>query len=1115
MKIELNDSTPVNVPPYRVPLHKREAVEKAVEDMLESGIVRPSISPYNAPVVAVKKPNSDSYRICIDFRAVNSITKPVAQPLDNIDDILASLGKAKYLTKLDLKSAYHNMCLVEEDKEKTAFSVGHQHLEFNRVPFGLVNSGAYFSQLMSIILKGIKGVFVINYLDDILVYSEDFKSHLLHLKEVFRRLRHANLRLNLSKCEFVKTSVEYLGHVIDGNGLRPSPHKVAAIQNAPPPKNVRGVRSFVGLLSYYRRYISKFSEVAEPLINLTRKNTKFIWDDDCQKSFETLKQALQKPPILVFPDITKQFILYCDASDTAVGSVLVQEHDGIEKPVYFLSHSLSQTQRRWPIIEKEAFSIIFSLQRLDFFLSEAQIKFIIRTDHKPLKYFFSARHKNRKLQMWSVALSAYNCEIQFIEGKKNIQADYLSRYANTEKASVNVINTDRMTLQGTVQENEIENSEGHDHVEQDMNRDTETQNFSIPGDFDIVQAQKADTQINQIRQQLVDKTATDHILKHHTIINDTLYYISDSEIKIALRVVIPKTLQKVVLEHFHDSNSHLGIDKTFDLISQRYYWKGLFTDVSNHVAHCVTCNTRGINTNRTPLQPTDIPKFPFEKIAIDTSGPFIQSASGNKYIISVMDIFSSWVEAFPVPDKTAETAAQIILREIIPRYSCPLHILSDNGTEYRNSIFSHICKHLKIHRIHTSIYRPQSNSKIERFHRVMHDLISKHLFQTNEETAWDTYIPFVLSALRTSTNTSTKFSPHFLLYKQDPIMPLDTLLKPRTKYLGDEEHKLNLQRLHIAYTVTRDNIKRSQDKRLERENKTAKLTEFNVGDPVYLFNSGAPSKHSPRWLPYYRVVKQTGKVSYLVRDQISGKLKRVHAQHIKIAKLDKWVIPKRDNRLRKTRLACRRTESSDESEPESDADRGGVMPPQHAYNIPSDSDESITSENIPLAFLPKLQSTKPSNQKEDMKKDTQGDPSIQIENSSPTVTKINPKQVPKRKQEESPEFSTEDNIPLARLRKRLRKETNNEQKFTNKIDNETRTQNTARQAPQIQDEDNSSSSDESVYDDALDDMPDQSYRNKQMETSIRCVEQNNHPRINEDDVSIKKLLILKDILASL
>ena len=170
-----------------------------------------------------------------------------------------------------------------------------------------------------------------------------------------------------------------------------------------------------------------------------------------------------------------------------------QEHDSIEKPVYFLSHSLSQTQRRWPIIEKEVLSIMFTLQRLDFFLSEAQIKFIIRTDHKPLKYFFLACHKHRKLQIWSVALSAYNCEIQFIEGKRNVPADYCSQYANTEKASINVINTDRMTLLGTAQENEIENSESHDPVEQDMNRDIETPNFSIPGDFDTVQAQKADT----------------------------------------------------------------------------------------------------------------------------------------------------------------------------------------------------------------------------------------------------------------------------------------------------------------------------------------------------------------------------------------------------------------------------------------------------------------------------------------------------------------------------------------------------------------------------------------------------------------------------------------------
>ena len=1093
MKIDLTSDKPVNIPPYRIPLHKRDAVDKTIENLLESGIVRPSISPYNAPVVLVKKKGPDKYRMVVDYRALNSITKPVVQPLENIDGILASLGKAKFLSKLDLKSAYHHMSIVENDKEKTAFSVGYKHLEFNRAPFGLMNSGSYFSQLMSIVLKGIKGIYVINYLDDILVYSEDFESHIRHLTEVFKRLKQANFKLNLAKCEFVKSSVEYLGHVIDATGLRPNPEKVSAIQSAPAPKTVRGVRGFIGIMSYYRRYIPRFSELAEPLINLTRKNSKFIWDDHCQKSFESLKKSLQSPPILAYPDTSKQFILYCDASDKAVGSVLMQKQDGIEKPIYFLSHSLSQTQRRWPIIEKEAFSIIYSLQKLDFFLSDTHIPFIIKTDHKPLKYLFTAKQSNRKLQMWSVALSAYNCSIEYVEGKKNILADFFSRYTQPQNAisqTINVINSNRINIRANVKVQDTS-----DVNEQHDNKDVETPVFDIPGNFDISHAQCNDPTVEKIRKQISNNTASEHVKQHHTIVNKILYYISTNDLKISLRIVIPDSLKTTILQHFHDNNSHLGIDKTFDLISQRYYWKSMFTDVANYVSLCITCNARDINRNKVPLQPTDIPQFPFEKIAIDTSGPFIESSSGNKYIISVMDMFSSWVEAFPVPDKSAQTAAKIILNEIIPRYSCPLYILSDNGTEYRNEIISTINKHLKIHHILTSPYRPQSNSKIERFHRVMHDLISKHLFSTQDERNWDLYLPHVLSALRVSTNTSTKFSPHFLLFNRDPIMPLDTLLKPRVKYLGDEEHQINLQRLHIAYTVARDNIKKSQEKRLTRENQNTKNITFSVGDAVYLYNANKSTKHSVRWFPYHRIVKQTGPVSYMVRDQVSGRLRRAHAQHLKLAKLDKWDIPKRDANLRRSKLACRRDDSTDASGPESDDDNcQGVIPPL-PENISSDTETTVSGEP-PLAFLPQSQPPPQPSRLHNTNQNNQ---------SRPT----------KRKQSASPEFSTEDNIPLARLQKRLRNE--NISGNTNNSPHTTPQKPTENKPPIVNpkhDGSITSSDNESSYDDALETLPDQSYRAIPIQTLRNSNNEDSSAR-ESDNISIRKLQLIKEILNTL
>ena len=933
MSTDLEHNKPVNVYPYRIPLHHRAAVEEEVQNLLKAGIIRHSNSPYNAPSLIVRK-KSGKIRLVTDFRQLNRITRPIAQGLENIDDILGSLSGAKFITTLDIKSAYHTIPIKEKDIEKTGFSVLQHHLEYTRAAFGLKQSGYYFNKLMSKILSGIKGSFVFNYSDDVIVASKSFKLHIEHLTEVFSRFRHACIKLNLDKCCFIQASTEYVGHTITQNGIEPSKNKINALLNMPRPANIKSIRSYLGFVSYYRRYIPNFSATCEPLINLTRKNVKFSWDEKCETAFQTLKQALLNPPILAFPDPNKQFILYTDASDKAIGAILKQKHGDVERIVHYISHSLSPTQQRWATLHKEAYSIIYTVDKLNHLLADTPTPFIIRTDHRPLESLLHGRHSNRKLQMWAVMLSAYNYKIEYIKGSHNNQADFMSRYVipDSKHHKVNAINLDRINLQAAHSLSEASTS----HL------DTESEpppTLDLPGNFDIIAAQQADPAIHKIMQRLSDNTASEHVKAHHSVIDGILYYINEKPTQISLRLVIPQTLQKTILHQFYDRNSHLGVTKTYDLISKRYYWKNMFQHTADYIARCLTCCTRQINTNKTPLQHTDIPTFCFEKISIDIVGKLPTTSKGNSYLLTVFDLFSSYPEAIPIPDKSAETVAKVLIRDIFTRYSIPLFILTDNGLENVNAIMDHVLTYFGSVHITTSPYRPESNSKIERFHRILNDTLAKHIYE-NKNYEWDQYINFVLGAIRTSVNTATKFSPHYILFKQDPILPLDTILRPRNKYLGDDQHKIDLEQMHILYTNVRDNIAHSQDRRLARENKDLQLKEYEINDPIFIKNSAMKNKYDILWKPYYRIYQKKGPRSYIVRDMITGKLYKTHVQHMKLAKMQ-WNIPPPRQQIRRARLACPRENDNTNSSSHISTETASY----EADSENSDNENAITSDN--------------------------------------------------------------------------------------------------------------------------------------------------------------------------
>ena len=347
-----------------------------------------------------------------------------------IDDILNLLGNAKYYTIIDLKSGYWQVAVDPESVDKTTFTSHKGTFSFQVMPFGLSNAPGVFQQLMSIVFSGCEQ-FCTAYLDDVIVWSRSKEEHLSHTQTVFDRFREHNLKLKLKKCSFFQEETNYLGFTVTSQGIKPDAEKVSAIRTLPAPSSVKAIRSFIGMLVITD---VSFQIFQKPFIALTKKYARFKSDEKCQKAFEFMKESLTAVPLLGFPDIHKPFTLYTDASDTCIGACLTQPIDDKEleeisnvvneKPIFFLSDKLLDTQTRWSTVEKEAYAINYALQNLEHYLHNA--KFTIKTDHRPLKYIISAPMQNKKIQLWALNLSAYNCDVTYLSGRENVIADLLS-----------------------------------------------------------------------------------------------------------------------------------------------------------------------------------------------------------------------------------------------------------------------------------------------------------------------------------------------------------------------------------------------------------------------------------------------------------------------------------------------------------------------------------------------------------------------------------------------------------------------------------------------------------------------------------------------------------------
>ena len=827
------EGPPTRQRPYRVPERQRSVVRQAVQDMLEQGVIQPSQSPYAAPIVLVKKKDG-TYRFCVDFRRLNAITIKDTYPLPRIDDTLDRLGGSKIFSTMDMNSGYWQVPLAAGAKEKTAFATHEGGLfEFTVLPFGLCNAPATYQRLMELVLAGLTWESCLVYIDDVIVFSQTFAEHLVHLRQVFDRFRQANLKLKGKKCSFFCPQVKYLGHVISAEGVAPDPTKIQAMKDYAQPTNLKMVRSFLGMVQYYARFLPDLATIATPLYHLTKKDVRFKWTPECQEAFDKIKSLLISDKFLSLPNFDHPFILYTDASNMGVGVVLSQIVDGHEKTIAYASHKFTSAQSRYPTIERETLAIVWGIQHFRPYLFGRHFKVI--TDHNPLKWLFSLKDPNDRMVSWQEKLRAYDFDVEHRSGVLHGNADGLSR-SFPEPTPVATV---------SLQLNSLDLS-----------------NFAP--------AQQADDYCSRIIKVLqgdssVQMPAFTYVSQF--LLKDGLLYRRTCRGK-RPRLVIPVSLQNDVLKEAHDSPvaGHLGFSKTLGRISSKYFWAKMSTDVKFWVQSCFTCQVHKAQPapGRAPLNPIPV-TGPFDMMGVDIVGPLPMTQRKNRYLVVFMDYFSKWPEVFPVRSAEAEVVAKLFVEEIISRHSCINTLLSDQGTNFTSRLMKEVCRLMSCKKVQTTTYRPQTDGLVERFNRTLIQCLTAYVDENPK--SWDRWIPYVLSAYRWSIHESSGHTPFELVYLREPRQPLDTrLAKAEQKYTDPNDYRTQLlQGMHKVRQLALQNIERAQQKQKQQYDFHSRQRHFKVGAQVLVKIRPKQEKFQPKYKGPFVVVQQTSPVNYVLQ----------------------------------------------------------------------------------------------------------------------------------------------------------------------------------------------------------------------------------------------------------
>lgn len=837
------DSRPIRQRAYRAPLSKRKIISDQIDDMLNQGIIRPSSSPWASPITLVPKKGGE-LRFCVDYRKLNSVTIKDSYPLPLIQDIFDQLSGAKLFSTLDLKSAYWQIPVSEKDIHKTAFICHRGLFEFLRMPFGLCNAPATLQRALESILHDLIGVACFIYLDDIVVFGQNEVEHLHNLELIFERFRKHKLTIKPSKCKFLQPSVQLLGYIISEKGIAPNPSKVEAIKLMPSPTKLTELRTFLGMSGYYRQVIPNYATLAYPLVSLTKKNVPWNWSVECENAFKEIKNHLTSDSVLAFPQTDKPYKLYCDASNYAVGAVLTQDDDqGVEKVLHYLSHTLDQTQQNWATIEKEAYAIVYALQKLRPYLWGSTFEII--TDHKPLKSLFANEIANSKIQRWAVQISEFGAPIRYRCGKDNARADLMSRLKIPDKLSVLSIE------------------------------------WEFPLEFDNIKKDDLISEQEQCFTKLFENVSPD---SSYGLINDILVSKKRPSLEHARhpRVVLPPKWRKQVVLNRHIQAGHAAYARTLYHVQQNYVWPGMCHDIKVILGKCGTCKLFSEKIANVHMRPMPKSFYPHQIVSMDIVGPMPRSRHNHNFLLTFICHLTGWADVFPLTNKSGSTVAKILEQKFLPQYGLPEVIISDNGTEFCNSDVADILKKYGIKHQRSTIYHPQSNGRIERYHRSLKSILKKFIISSG--SSWIDQIGPALMAYRNRLNSSVGISPFEALYGRKCRLPYQNSKSP---LLGNSNADRQ-QTLFQNWDLARQNQQTSHQINTRYVNRKSESDSLKVGQNVMLRRPGLLSSLDPKWTPHWIVVRASHP-TYWLRHLPTGSEKTVHRSRIQeVAQDTEW-----------------------------------------------------------------------------------------------------------------------------------------------------------------------------------------------------------------------------------